>query len=194
MINDLPTNKMKTDATLFADDSCLFTSGRNLNSIVNKMQDSLNKLVQWCNLNGFKISMNKTVAVLFTRRRDRIDRILKINGESVKIENKAKFLGIIFDSQLNWNSHVSYIVDKCKKRLNLLYGRYPEINGEPTKKTLLMIYRSLIRSILDYGAVALDSMSESNKKKLDVIQMKACLLYTSPSPRDRTRSRMPSSA
>ena len=41
------------------------------------------------------------------------------------------------------------------------------------QKTLLMIYRSLIRSILDYGAVALDSMSESNKKKLDVIQMKA---------------------
>jgi len=36
-----------------------------------------------------------------------------------------------------------------------------------------MIYRSLIRSILDYGAVALDSMSEYNKKKLDVIQMKA---------------------
>ena len=25
-------------------------------------------------------------------------------------------------------------------------------------------------------------------------QMQACLLYTSPSPRDRTRSRMPSSA
>ena len=26
------------------------------------------------------------------------------------------------------------------------------------------------------------------------IQLEACLLYTSPSPRDRTRSRMPSSA
>ena len=75
-----------------------------------------------CNgdLNRFKISLNKTVAVLFTCRRDRIDNILKINGESVKVENKAKFLGIIFDSQLNLNSHVRYIVDKCKKRLNLL--------------------------------------------------------------------------
>ena len=31
---------------------------------------------------------------------------------------------------------------------------------------------------------------EHYKKELD----KACLLYTSPSPRDRTRSRMPSSA
>ena len=31
-------------------------------------------------------------------------------------------------------------------------------------------------------------------KKIDAISNKACLLYTSPSPRDRTRSRMPSSA
>src|SRR5665811_100762 len=28
----------------------------------------------------------------------------------------------------------------------------------------------------------------------DIIQVQGCLLYTSPSPRDRTRSRMPSSA
>ena len=28
----------------------------------------------------------------------------------------------------------------------------------------------------------------------NVVRPKACLLYTSPSPRDRTRSRMPSSA
>ena len=30
--------------------------------------------------------------------------------------------------------------------------------------------------------------------KLDVARFEDCLLYTSPSPRDRTRSRMPSSA
>ena len=31
-------------------------------------------------------------------------------------------------------------------------------------------------------------------KDLSIINFKVCLLYTSPSPRDRTRSRMPSSA
>jgi len=41
------------------------------------------------------------------------------------------------------------------------------------EKTLLMIYRSLIRSTIDYGAIAIDSMSEHNKKKLDGIQTKA---------------------
>ena len=38
----------------------------------------------------------------------------------------------------------------------------------------------------------------NSKTKLMIIhegeQLKVCLLYTSPSPRDRTRSRMPSSA
>ena len=37
----------------------------------------------------------------------------------------------------------------------------------------------------------------SDKKAADILaqlKQKGCLLYTSPSPRDRTRSRMPSSA
>ena len=40
------------------------------------------------------------------------------------------------------------------------------------------------------------TISGSHKKiKLTIIKIKnICLLYTSPSPRDRTRSRMPSSA
>ena len=44
---------------------------------------------------------------------------------------------------------------------------------------------------------ALETAMESGKNILLVAQKSAakdCLLYTSPSPRDRTRSRMPSSA
>jgi len=40
------------------------------------------------------------------------------------------------------------------------------------KTCLLTIYRALIRSVLDYGAIAFDSMSAANKTKLDVIQHK----------------------
>ena len=36
--------------------------------------------------------------------------------------------------------------------------------------------------------------ADLNKKVLERLVEQACLLYTSPSPRDRTRSRMPSSA
>ena len=79
---------------------------------------------------------------------------------------------MVFDSKLNWNDHVTYVVDKCKKRTNIMRA----ISGNSwgaNKKTLLIVYRSLIRSILDYGAIALDSMSETNKKKFETIQAQA---------------------
>ena len=68
MINDLPDGITNTDITLFADDSCLFKSGRKLDVIIRYIQKSLNALAEWCDLNGFKISLDKTVAVLFTHR------------------------------------------------------------------------------------------------------------------------------
>jgi len=41
------------------------------------------------------------------------------------------------------------------------------------KKTLLLVYRSLIRSVIEYGSIAYDSMGEVNKRKLDSIQTQA---------------------
>ena len=43
------------------------------------------------------------------------------------------------------------------------------------------------------SAMVLDKLHQGLLSKLVVVDI-ACLLYTSPSPRDRTRSRMPSSA
>ena len=63
MINDLPNDITETE---IVDDSCLFKSGRNVDFILHKMQTSLNKLVERCDLNGFKISTEKTVAVLYS--------------------------------------------------------------------------------------------------------------------------------
>jgi len=109
-----------TDITLFAD--CLFKSGRKLDVIIRYIQKSLNALAEWCDLNGFKISLDKTVAVLFTHRREGIESTLKINDDYVKVEKKAKFLGLVFDSKLTWKEHVDYVVDKCKKTFKFYEG------------------------------------------------------------------------
>ena len=46
--------------------------------------------------------------------------------------------------------------------------------------------------VADYSRVI--DMGDKNILKNVIKEFKPCLLYTSPSPRDRTRSRMPSSA
>ena len=49
----------------------------------------------------------------------------------------------------------------------------------------------IIRKLPDGKDITLDKSSDDGKM---IIRCGSCLLYTSPSPRDRTRSRMPSSA
>ena len=50
---------------------------------------------------GFKISVNKTVAILFSRSKHiPTDVILKINDVTIKFEKTVNFLGIIFDQGL----------------------------------------------------------------------------------------------
>ena len=110
---------------------------------------NLHRISTWCDTWGFKISLEKTVAVVFSHRtHTNID--LKINNHLVKIDNKAKFLGLVFDSKLNWNEHIKYLEEKCKKRLNLMRAVSGNTWGA-NKKSLLTIYRSLIRSVIDYG-------------------------------------------
>ena len=43
-------------------------------------------------------------------------------------------------------------------------------------------------------SVSLSHFPRADKCDVTILQPSSCLLYTSPSPRDRTRSRMPSSA
>ena len=65
---------------------------------------------------GFKISRDKTIAVVLSHRKD-LDIQLSINNQQVKkVEGRAKFL-VVLDSKLNWNDHIKYIEDKCKNVL-----------------------------------------------------------------------------
>ena len=88
------------------------------------------------------------------------------------MESKVKFLGMIFDSKLSWKQQCEYIINKCKCRLNLLRCLTGTKWGA-SKACLLTVYRALIRSLLDYGAIALDNASKSTKATLDTIQAKA---------------------
>ena len=45
-----------------------------------------------------------------------------------------------------------------------------------------------------YSTAVIPELSDLRQRMRDGVDIVTCLLYTSPSPRDRTRSRMPSSA
>ena len=58
---------------------------------------------------------------------------------------------------------------------------------------MIHIALTIDENYVRYCTVVMASILENNKMD-DITFHIVCLLYTSPSPRDRTRSRMPSSA
>jgi len=159
---------------LFVDDSALYKGGRNIRFLYRALQTDLNVIQSWCNIWGFKISLEKTVAVRYSNS-NQIHTQLQIQGTPIKTVLYAKFLGVYFDKRLTWKQHIDHLINKCKKRLNLMRA----VSGSDwgaSNNSLLTIYRTLIRSILDYGATAYDSATDTQLTRLDRVQHSALSL------------------
>ena len=99
-----------------------------------------------------------------------------------------------FDKELNklkrMQSHMpdySVMLNYVELLLELPWEEYSQDNFDLKK----------VKAVLDEDHYGLDDVKERILEHLAVLKIKGdmnCLLYTSPSPRDRTRSRMPSSA
>jgi len=91
----------------------------------------------------------------------------------------------IFDRKLSFLPHIRHLKGKCIKALNLLRVVVHTTWGADPQ-TLIHLYRSLIRSKLDYGCVVNGSARASYLRMLDPIQnhaLRLCLgaYRTSPS-------------
>jgi hypothetical protein len=65
----------------------------------------------------------------------------------MKVATQANFLGVIFDE---FRAHIEKLQTKCTKLQNLMRCVSGTKFGAD-KQTLLMFYKSLIRSNIDYG-------------------------------------------
>ena len=87
---------------------------------------------------------------------------------------------MIFDNKLTFLPHIHYLKEKCVKALNLLHV-VAHTSWGADQHTLLHLYRSLVRSKLDYGSVVYGSARESYLRILDPIQNMHCGYASVPS-------------
>ena len=163
-VNDLDKALSGVSLSQYADDIAIWKSNRNVKYINTKIQQNLDLTSDWCCKWGFKLSASKTQAVLFTNKRNR-EAKLKIHDKFIDFHTSAKFLGVIFDHKLSWHEHINYILSRCKKKINLLKC-ISGLDWGADCCTLLRIYKSLIKPVLEYGCEAFNSASITFKKKL----------------------------
>ena len=174
-----------TDASLFVDDFALCVRGSTLHRVERHLQLCVNNVQSWVANNGFKFSPSKTACVHFTQQRGTFpDPSISINGAPVSVSKEAKFLGVVFDQKLSFISHIKYLRASCQKALDVLRV-VGHTDWGADRTVLLRLYRSLVRSKLDYACIVWSSARKSYLQMLDPIHhqgLRICLgaFRTSP--------------
>ena len=155
-VNDLPTPHHKQNSlSQFADDTAKWAFSINIHIAANLLQQDLLKLAMWCAKWRIKLNPVKIKVIIFSRsilaRKTELN--LKLYGETLKIYPQVKFLGITFDSQLNFKKHFEDILDCCNTRyhhLRLLGNK----KWGPNPAILIQIYKQWVLPIFEYGSLS----------------------------------------
>lgn len=178
-LNDIPIQP-HTKLACFADDTASFTSSKDVNLIIDRLQLSLSNLVTFFTDWKLKLNETKTEAILFTRSRKVPQRRLKILNHQINWSPNAKYLGVMLDSKINWSQHINYTKTKAIKAmgaLNVIFNRKSKLSSS----SKLRIYTTLIRPCLTYAAPVWSSTCQTNYNKIQVIQNKALKIsYNTP--------------
>jgi hypothetical protein len=77
---------------------------------------------------------------------------IKLKNVTKPIVNDIKILGMIFDKNLNWNMHFSFLKSNTSKTTNIIKLLANNKLGAQNK-ILHNFYKTLIRSKIEYGAI-----------------------------------------
>ena len=115
-INDFSGVSDKLFCVLFADDTNIFLSGKDIHTLINTLHVELSKLYTWLLANKLTLNISKTHFMVFHRAKHKKYKIIiEINNIPIEQVRHTKFLGVIFDDNLDWSNHISYINTKIAK-------------------------------------------------------------------------------
>ena len=110
-VNDLNNASSILDPIMFADDTNLFYSQKNIHQLFTKINEELEKIGDWFKANKLSLNNKKTKYTLFHKNSIKDDLPVKLPDLEIannEIERKKaiKFLGVILDENVNWQEHI----------------------------------------------------------------------------------------
>ena len=142
---------------LCVNDFCICYRSKHMHTIERQLQQVLNNLSNWSSENDFKLSETKTKCMHFCQsRKFHLDPELTLDVVQIEVVPEFKFLGLL----LSFIHHINYLSNKFQKALNRLRV-VSSMDWGADRKVLLKLYRSLVRSNLDYGCIVYGSARQS---------------------------------
>ena len=154
-INELPSCIARDIfRALIVDDLAICFRGCSLDTKERHLQQAVNAIQEWATRNGFKFAAQKCKVIHFTAPRSRVHRppAIRMGNTFLPVEESTRFLGLWWDSRLSFTKHISVLKTQCREALNLIRV-VAHLKWGGDRDTLLMLYRAIVRSKLDYGCI-----------------------------------------
>lgn len=139
-INDINESIPSSKVMLFADDTSITESNVCRERLYEGMTESMNSLKDWFRANGLALNETKTETITFGLRELE-------NDEST---DGVKFLGILLDSTLKFDSQVDQLALRLSKTIFLLKN----LKNVLPRSCLVQAFHGVFQSVACYGILA----------------------------------------
>ena len=133
------------------------------------MQNSINELTLWTELNHMALNSQKTKCMLVTtyQMRSIINPLPNIYVNNTKIDEvqSHKILGVTIENNLNWDVYIGDLVE----RLNYREKQLSRIKHFIDLNTRKIFFHAFIGSSIDYASTLWDKSSDNKLRPLNVI-------------------------
>ena len=176
-INDLPLEIISL-LSLFADDTKIFiriisemskTHPRgNYGSEV--LQRDLNSIMKWANIWKMEFNIDKCKVMHLGRLNPK--HTYTMGGRNLAVTSEEKDLGVTFDERLEFNKHITGIVNKANNMVGMIKISFTYLDKEIFK----LVYPVLVRSLLNYCVQIWAPYKEKYINQIESLQKRAVRL------------------
>ena len=148
-INDISESSKKLQFFLFADDTTIFFSHKNMSTLKHTIDTEMENVCNWLKANKLSLNVKKSKVLLFRTRNQNFNNSFDIivNNIVIKESVSAKYLGIYINNTLSFDDHCAHVTNKLVKGNAIL----SKIRHFVPENILRNVYYARLQPHIDYG-------------------------------------------
>ena len=171
LVNDMQCQLVKSSMLMYADDTVLFFSSKNIPEIENTINAEADKIQTWITENCLVLNKKKgkTEFILYRAKSNGDNCNIKVGYDEINQPPAYEYLGVTLDSHLNMNEHYT----KVSKRINTRIKLLKKIRHEISPSVAEQIYNSIIKPIFLYCSTVNLGQSQTWSNRFEKLQNRA---------------------
>ena len=180
-INDLPCIVKNAEVSMYADNTSISHSSKDIMQLNTALNEELRKLDRWLQRNKLSLNVAKTRSMLITTKHKKkylttSNQALQpsIREEHIKVICSYKYLGVQIDENLTWKNQIKSVTEKASRAIGFLkYAKH--FLPEAIVKSL---YTSIVEPHFQYCCFVWGCCNSTDLLQLQRLQSRASRIVT----------------